>query len=77
MHPRREYDKVASKVLVGGQASGGPAAEEDGHGATPHSAGYQKEEKGDKNPRRASSEREPNDGETDESPPPPQTVACD
>ena len=50
MHPRREYDKVASKALVGDQASVGPAPAEDGHGATQHSAGLQREEGGDKNP---------------------------
>ena len=38
-HPRREYDNVVSEALERGQASAGPAAGEDGHGATVHSAG--------------------------------------
>ena len=57
MHPRSEYDKATSEVLVGHQASAVPEPEEEGHGATPHIAGYQEEEGGGDNPRRASSER--------------------
>ena len=70
MHPRREYDKVASEALVGGQASAGPAPAEDGHGATRHSVRTHREQGGDKNPRRASSERDPGDRETEERAPP-------
>ena len=55
-HMRREYDMVALEVLLGGQASAGPAPEEDGHGATQQ--------------RRASSEQEPVNGETEERAPP-------
>ena len=75
IHPRREYDKVASEALVGVQASAGPAPAEDGHGATQHSARIQQEEGGDEKPRRASSEREPADGETEERGPPEQSHA--
>ena len=57
MHPRCEYNKVASEASVGGQASTGPASAEDGHGATQHSAGLQRKEGGDKKPRRANSEQ--------------------
>ena len=70
IHPRREYNKVELEASVGGQASVGPATEEDSHGATRHIERTHWEEGGDKNPRRASSEREPADGETEEIPPP-------
>ena len=65
-HPRREYEKVASEASARGQASAGPAAGEDGHGATTHSAGHLQEERGDENSRRASLEREPDNRETEE-----------
>ena len=57
MHPCCEYNKVALKVSVGGQARAGPEQYEDGHGATQHSAGLQRKEGGDKKPRRANSEQ--------------------
>ena len=38
-HPHHEYDKVALEASERGQASAGPAAGEDGHGATTHSVG--------------------------------------
>ena len=66
----REYNKVASESSVGGQSIAGPAAGEDGHGSTSHSAGHQKEEGGDKKHRRAISEQEPDDVETEERAPP-------
>ena len=69
-HPRREYGKEASEALVRGQASAGPALAEDGHGTTRHGKRTQREEGGDENPRRASSERSTTDGETEEIPPP-------
>ena len=66
MHKRREYDKVASEALERGQAGMGPATVEDGHGATPHSAGQTQDEGGDENPSRASAAQEETDsGETE------------
>ena len=53
-------------MSVGGQAGAGPAPAEDIHGATRHSERTPREEGGGENPRRASSEREPADGETEE-----------
>ena len=70
VHLCREYDKVASEASVGGQSIAGPSAGEDGHGSTSHSAGHQKEEGGDKKHRRAISEQEPDDVETEERAPP-------
>ena len=73
-HLRREYDKVVLEALVGGEASAGPAPAEDGYGDTTHSKRTQREEGGDKNPWRASSERaigQRRDGGED----PPRTVA--
>ena len=57
---RREYDLLASEMSERGPASAGPAAREDGHGATNHSAGRTREEGEDENPRCASSEQAPN-----------------
>ena len=71
MHPRREYDKVASEGSVGGQASAGPAPAEDGHGDTHQIERTQREEGREENPRRANSEQEPTDGGES----PPRTVA--
>ena len=67
-HPCHEYNKMASEALERGQASAGPAAREDGHGATEHSAGWTRIEEGDENPQRASPAQEPEEGETVESP---------
>ena len=64
MHPRREYDKVASEASKRGQASAGPATGEYGRGATTQSAGQTQEEGGGKNPWRASAAQEPNNRET-------------
>ena len=61
-HPRREYDKVALEASERGQASAGPATEEDGHEAMKHSTGLTPEEEGEENPRRASAAREPYSG---------------
>ena len=38
-HHHREYNQVALEALEIGPASAGPAAGEDGHGATTHIAG--------------------------------------
>ena len=46
-HPFREYNNVASEALDRGPVSAGPAAGEDGHGATGHSTGRIREEEGD------------------------------
>ena len=51
MHPRREYNKVVSEALVGGQASAGPALEEDGHGAHNTAQGSSGRRGGTKNTR--------------------------
>ena len=69
-HPCLEYSKEAVAASVGGQFRAGPAPEEDAHGATRHSRRPQQEEGGDKNPRRASSERATDNGETEERDPP-------
>ena len=67
MHLRREYNKV---TLERGQASAGPVAGKDGHGATTYRAGQTWEEGGDENPWRVSAVREPDDRETEERGPP-------
>ena len=73
-HPRCDYNNVASNVSERGQVSAGAAAGEDGHGATENSAGQIRAEEGGEKPQRAPSagpQRRRDEGETEDSPPPP------
>ena len=55
----REYNLLASEASERGPASAGPAAGEDGHGATNHSKGRLWENEVDENPKRALRRRKP------------------
>ena len=76
MHTRCEYNKVALEASARDQASAGPAAGEDGHGATDHGAGRPEDEGGDENPWRTSAAQvEMDGGEMEKSPPPKRSPA--
>ena len=70
MHPRREYNKVASEALMGGQANAGMWQTRTAMG--PHHTAWDTRRRGggDEKPPRASSGREPYDRETEERGPP-------
>ena len=69
-HPRREYKNLALEASDIGLARAGPAAGEEGHGATDHSVGRLRDEEGDERPQRVRLAYEHDEGETEERGPP-------